>query len=302
MNYTLHQLQVFLKIAETKSITRAAEQLHLTQPAVSIQLKNFQDQFEIPLTEIISRRIHITDFGQEIAYAAGKILNEVYAINFKTMAFKGLLSGKLQISSVSTGKYVIPYLLAPFIKKNEGIELSIDVTNKVSVLHTLEKNAVDFALVSIKPEKLETESIELMENELVLVASMPNNKKVKAKDLSAMQLIFREEGSATRRMMEDYLKKHGIKSARRLELGSNEAVKQAVMAGLGVSIMPVIGIRNELFLKQLHIIKAEGLPLKTRWQLVWPKNKKHSPAASAFLQYLRTNKEKIIRDSLNQLI
>jgi DNA-binding transcriptional LysR family regulator len=298
MYYTLHQLQVFLKIAETKSITKAAEQLHLTQPAVSIQLKNFQDQFEIPLTEIIGRRIHITNFGHEIADAAGKILEEVHAINYKTMAFKGLLSGKLKISSVSTGKYVIPYLLAPFIQKHEGIELNIDVTNKASVLQTLERNEVDFALVSIKPEQLDTESIELMENELVLVSSKPKKKKIQASELDAMQLIFREEGSATRRMMEDYLKKFGIKSTRQLELNSNEAVKQAIMAGLGVSIMPIIGIKNELLLKQLHIIPSEGLPLKTRWQLVWPKKKKHSPAAIAFLNYLKANKDLIIKESL----
>ena len=140
-----------------------------------------------------------------------------------------------------------------------------------------------------------------MENELVLVSSISRKKKIKASELSSMQLIFREEGSATRRMMEDYLKKNGINSTRQLELNTNEAVKQAIMAGLGESIMPKIGIRNELFLKQLHIIQTEGLPLKTRWQLVWPKNKKHSPAANAFLQYLRTNKEQIIKESLIQL-
>lgn len=117
MNYTLHQLQIFLKIVETNSVTKASEELHLSQPAVSIQLKNFQDQFEIPLTEVVGRKIYITDFGKEIAQAADEIINQVYAINNKTLAYKGQLSGRLKISVVSTGKYVMPFFLTGFMKK-----------------------------------------------------------------------------------------------------------------------------------------------------------------------------------------
>jgi len=114
MNYTLHQLQIFLKVVETKSITKASEELHLTQPAVSIQMSNFQNQFEIPLTEVVGRKLYITAFGLEIAQIAQKIIDEVETINYKTMAFKGLLSGKLKLSVVSTGKYVMPYFLTDF--------------------------------------------------------------------------------------------------------------------------------------------------------------------------------------------
>ena len=130
MNYTLNQLRIFLKITQTESVTKAAEELHLTQPAVSIQLKNFQDQFDIPLTELVGRKIYITDFGKEIAEAAENILNQVNAINYKTQAYKGQLSGRLRISVVSTGKYVMPYFLSGFMKQHEGIELEMDVTNK----------------------------------------------------------------------------------------------------------------------------------------------------------------------------
>ncbi len=146
MNYTLNQLQVFLKIVQCKSVTRAAEELHLTQPAVSIQLKNFQDQFDIPLTEVVGRKIYITDFGMEIAQAAQRIINEVHAINYKTLAFKGQLSGKLKISVVSTGKYIMPFFLSSFMKEHPGLELEMDVTNKSSVIESLEKNEVDFVL------------------------------------------------------------------------------------------------------------------------------------------------------------
>ena len=134
MNYTLHQLQIFLKITQTKSITKAAEELFLSQPAVSIQLKNFQDQFDIPLTEVVGRKLYVTDFGKEIAIVAERILNEVQNINFKTLAFKGQLSGKLRLSVVSTGKYVIPFFLSEFLKEHDGIELVMDVTNKSKVI------------------------------------------------------------------------------------------------------------------------------------------------------------------------
>ena len=118
MHYTLHQLQIFLKVSQTKSVTKAAEELHLTQPAVSIQLRNFQDQFEIPLTELVGRKIYITDFGKEIAESAENILNQVYAINYKSSAFSGQLSGRLKISVVSTGKYVMPYFFSNFFIKD----------------------------------------------------------------------------------------------------------------------------------------------------------------------------------------
>ena len=154
MNYTLNQLQIFLKIVETQSVTKASEALHLTQPAVSVQLKKLQDQFDIPLTEIVGRRIYITDFGKEIAEAAQQILNQVYAINYKTLAYKGQLTGRLKISVVSTGKYVMPYFLSEFMYEHAGITLKLDVSCKNKVLASIGKNEVDFALVSLVPTQL----------------------------------------------------------------------------------------------------------------------------------------------------
>lgn len=169
MNYTLNQLEIFQKIVQTKSITKAADLLHLTQPAVSIQLKNLQDQFDIALTEKVGRQIYITDFGLEVAESIENILNQVYALNFKTMAFKGQLGGKLKISIVSTGKYVMPYFLTDFIRKHTRIELLMDVTNKSKVVESLKNNEVNFALVSILPEKVPVEKIDLLQNNLFLV-------------------------------------------------------------------------------------------------------------------------------------
>ncbi len=299
MNYTLHQLQVFLKITELKSITKASEALFLSQPAVSIQLKKFQDQFSIPLTEVVGRQLYVTDFGKEIAEAAQKIINEVQAINYKTLSFKGQIAGRLKISVVSTGKYVMPYFLSDFTKKNEGVDLIIDVTNKTSVVKSLEQNEVDFALVSVIPDKLNLERIQLMENKLFLIGNCKTtySKTMPLKKLLQVQpLIFREEGSATRNAMETYLKAKHIPAQKKMELTSNEALKQAIIAGLGNSIMPLIGIKNELKNGDLQIIKAKGLPLITNWNLVWLKSKKLSPTAFAYLEFINTEKNRIINE------
>lgn len=296
MNYTLHQLQVFLKITQTKSITKAAEELHLTQPAVSIQLKNLQDQFEIPLTEVVGRQLYVTDFGKEIALAAENIVNEAYSINYKTLAFKGILSGKLKISVVSTGKYVLPYFLSDFTNKNKGIELNMDVTNKFKVINSLKNNEIDFALVSTLPSGIEVETEVLLSNKLFLVSNQ-NNATIpaqKGKDyLSDYSLIYREDGSATRIAMENYLTRQGIQAKMKLQLTSNEAVKQAVIAGLGLSIMPLIGLKNELENDSIKIIPAKNLPIVTNWSLIWLKGKKMSPAANAYLEFIRKEKDRI---------
>lgn len=299
MNYTLHQLQVFLQVVESGSVTQAAEALHLTQPAVSIQLKNLQDQFEMPLTEVIGRKIYITEFGREMADAAARILEQVKAINDRTLAFKGQLSGRLKLSIVSTGKYVMPYFLTDFLHQHSGVELLMDVTNKSRVVESLAKNEVDFALVSILPVKPAVEKLDLLQNKLYLVGNQ-KLKSLSAKEqkefFTRQTLIFREPGSGTRQTMERFINKKQIMVPKKLELTSNEAVKQAVIAGLGFSIMPLIGIRNELQNRQMHIIPVRGLPIKTTWSLIWLKGKKHSLASQAFLDHLRSEKSRIVTE------
>lgn len=283
-------------VAKEGSVTKAAEKLNLTQPAVSIQLKNLQDQFEIPLTEIIKKRIYITDFGKKVAESAEKIINEVYAINYQGMAHKGYLTGRLKISIVSTAKYVMPYYLTDFLKRHPGIELEMDVTNKEKVLLSLENNEIDFALVSILPENVDVDKLDLISNKLYLVG----NKKVRSKGnfpikeiIQSHQLIYREKGSGTRQTMEKFLNKQNIRLLKNIELTSNEAVKQAVLAGIGISIMPIIGIRNELQNNELHVIPTKGLPIQTKWRLIWLKGKEHSPVANEYLKFLNSKSELI---------
>lgn len=302
MNYTLHQLQVFLKVTQCQSITKAAEELHLSQPAVSIQLKNFQDQFEIPLTEIIGRKLFVTDFGKEIAIAAEKIIEQVHAIDYKTQAFQGNLTGRLKISIVSTGKYIMPFFLADFLKLHPNVELVLDVTNKAKVIKSLEENKVDFSLVSLLPDHLKINKIALLPNNLYLVTNSEQQYTDSLYDLKVIEnipLILREEGSGTRQTMEQFMMMNQIKFNKKLKLTSNEAVKQAVIAGIGSSILPIIGIKNELANGTLQIIPVKGLPLKSTWNLIWQKNKKFSPVAEAYLAFLESNKQKIIAEKLD---
>ena len=238
MHYTLHQLHVFLKVAEKQSITLATKELHLSQPAVSIQLKKLQEQFDIPLVEVLGRQLYVTDFGREIEAASQKIIEEMDAIRLKTLAFKGMLAGTLQISVVSTGKYVMPYFVGDFLKEHPGIDLRMDVTNKTKVVESLLKNEVDFALVSVLPEDLKVRRVELMKNKLYLIRQFtePSIKSpLPEKSLENVSFIFREKGSATRQAMEKVIEELNIPMRKSMQLTSNEAVKQAVMAGLGYS-------------------------------------------------------------------
>lgn len=297
MNYTLNQLRIFLQIVKTRSITRAAEDLHLTQPAVSIQLRNLQEQFPMPLIEILNKKIFVTDLGREIAGTAEKILAEVQNISFKASALQNHLSGKLRVSVVSTGKYVAPYFVADFIGMQPAVDLLMDVTNKSQVLKSLAKNEVDFALVSVLPSNLKIEKVELLQNKLFLVGRPDAHLTREAYDRELLQkfpLIYREAGSGTRLVMEQFIRKNKIPVVKKMELTSNEAVKQAVIAGLGYSIMPLIGIRNELLNGQLQIIPVKGFPIRSTWHLIWLKGKKLSPVADAFLKHLSREKKNII--------
>ena len=297
MNFTISQLKIFLKVVEFGSITKAADELHLTQPAVSIQLKNFQKDFKYPLTEIVNKRLYVTDFGNIIANACENLLNELEIINYKSLGYSNNYTGKLKISIVSTGKYIMPYFLSKFLNQHPDIDLLMDVTNKSKVITNLEKNEIDFALVSILPENLNLVSLELMENQLYLVSNKEiydeiiNNKK----SIDSKPFIFREQGSSTRQLMEKYISKNKFRTNKKIELTSNEAVKQAVLAGIGISIMPLIGIKSEIANGKLKIIETKGLPIITKWRLVWLKEKKLSPIAQLYIDFLKNEKNNITK-------
>lgn len=182
MNYTLNQLQIFYKVVQLTSITKAAVELNLTQPAVSIQLKNFQDQFESPLVEILGKKVYVTDFGLEVAEKIELILNQVQAVSNLNKEKSKRLTGKLRIAVVSTGKYVMPYFLADFLRENSEVTLLMDVNNRAGVIQSIERNEVDLALVSVVPDKRYFESLELLPNNLYLVEKIQSRGKKAVKN------------------------------------------------------------------------------------------------------------------------
>lgn len=273
----------------------------MTQPAVSIQLKNLQAQFDIALTEVVGRKLYITDFGKELYRIANRILKEVASISYQTQNFKGMLSGRLKISVASTGKYVMPYYLKDFLQANPNIDLLMDVTNKTKVIKSLEHNEVDFSLVSVLPDTLDIEQEILLPNKLYLTSAANSEIEILKQSSKAvfdnLPLIYREEGSGTRVTMQRYFQKANIVPNVKLELTSSEAVKQAVMAGLGFSIQSILSIKNELKLKEIKIIRVKGLPLVENWRLIWLKQKKMSEVAKAFLIYIKQNKESVYKNN-----
>ncbi|MFM8565709.1 MAG: LysR family transcriptional regulator [Bacteroidota bacterium] len=290
MKYTLHQLEIFLRLSRTLSVTQAAEELNLSQPAVSIQLKNFQAHFPLPLTEIVHKRLYLTEFGRSVAKKAEEVIRSTQGVNQCLADYQGEISGNLRISTVSTGKYLAPYLIAPFANANPSVDICLSVSNKTQVMTELASNEVDLALISLKPD-MRLAEFPIMDNEFVLVgANPPVSGEVWSPDrLASISLLFREPGSATRQMMERYIQQHGLNVKMRLELSSNEAIKQSILAGLGYSIMPKVSVLSDLEQRNLFIQPVRGLPIRSYWSFVWPEGKKLSPQAQEFLDTVKTN-------------
>lgn len=286
MNFTFHQLKIYSEVVRQKSITKAAKNLNMTQPALSIQLKNFSSLFEFQLLERKGRSIKVTDYGHQIFKTAHELLEKATHMNYLTEAFRNLEAGSLRIASVSTGKYIIPYVVADFLEHYPKVDLNIQVSNKEDVVARMKDEDLDFALVSVIPNSVLVNEEVLFKNELFLVGNTPEFD-------SKRPLIYREKGSATRQAMDRYFRDSSPRKT--FELTSNEAVKQAVKAGLGHSILPRIGITHELAEKSLYIIPQKNLPIVTQWRIVYNKQKLLSPVAQTFLSYLKEHKEAIIK-------
>lgn len=294
MQYTLRQLEVFCAIARTQSFTKASEILNLSQPAVSLQFKAFSEQFDFNLFTAQGRRFTLTDFGQLIYSEATHILNSVEKLSHLNAIAKGQLSGTLRVSVVSTGKYIMPYLLSGFLSQHPKVDLQMDVTNRQQVVQSLLDNTVDFSLMNLIPDRMTLEHHTLMDNTLELVCSAEYRQTFDSVQFSENRFVFREHGSATRSAMEQYLKKRKAVPTRQLELASNEAVKQSLLAGLGVSILPRIGMLDELQKGKLVTLKAPDLPITSKWHLVWRNSAALSPLALAFLEHLKTHQQDLI--------
>ena len=290
MNITFRQLRLFLALAETGSVSAAARMVHVTQPTASMGLKEITDAVGVPLYEVVARKVHLTAMGQELAKTARAISTEWESFEQEVHGVKGLTQGKLRVAVVSTAKYFIPRILGTFCAKYPQIDISLEVLNRDGVVKRLEENLDDLYIMSQPPLHLDIEDEVFMPNPLLLVASKDHAlAKKKNFDISLLKnekFILREKGSGTRMATDVHLKRLKFKPDVRLELGSNEAIKQAVIGGLGIAVLSRYSLGDKSDQEAVAILKCKDFPIETSWHIVSPKGKKLSPIATIFKKHL----------------
>jgi len=290
MNVSLRQLQVFETVARLLSYTRAAAELHLTQPAVSMQVRQLEEEVGLPLFEKLGKQISLTEAGHELFHYSRTIDRSLQEMEEVVESLKGVSRGRLSIAVASTVNYFAPRLLAAFHQRYPGIGLQLDVTNRERLIHQLRENAVDMVLMGQPPQAVEVESEAFMDNPLVVIAP-PEHPLAREQAISVQRLaeevfVMREPGSGTRQAMERFFGEHGVAIRHGMQMTRNEAIKQAVRAGLGLSVVSVHTLELELEAGRLVIPDVEGFPRARQWHLVYRQGRRLSPAAQAFRRFV----------------
>ncbi len=299
---TFRQLEVFEAIARLGSFTRAAEELFLTQPTVSMQIKKLTEAVGLPLFEQVGKKIYLTDAGRALHKTSRDIFKHLSHFEMTVADIQGMKQGTLRLAVVTTAKYFAPRLLGPFCQQYPGIEVSLKVSNRERILERLADNQDDLYILGQPPEELEAESEPFLSNPLVVLAPVNHplvgKKKIPLARLAQEPFLLREPGSGTRMAVERLFAEHGLITKVRMELGSNEAIKQVIVGGLGVSVLS----QHTLALDapgQLAILDVEGFPIKRHWYVAYPSGKQLSVVARTFLDYLK-QASKQVNDVLNQ--
>ncbi|MCF8151902.1 MAG: LysR family transcriptional regulator [Burkholderiaceae bacterium] len=297
-NVTLRQLKIFEAVARHLSFSRAAEELHLTQPAVSMQVQSLEDQAGLPLTEQAGKKVRLTAAGEELARQARHIAEQLREAGEALAALKGVEAGHLKIGVVSTAKYFAPSLLAEFRHRHPGVEMQLIVNNRGTIVSHLADNSIDLAIMGTPPNAFDTVAKIFADHPLVFIAA-PNHplagkRHIDPKQLGAETLLIREPGSGTRSALERFLEEHKVTAGARMELGSNETIKQAVMAGLGLSFISEHTIGLERSVGRLVKLNVTGTPVKRQWRLVYRTDKRLMPAAIAFVDFMDSEGSRLI--------
>ena len=301
MHLTLQQLRLFESVVRNHSFTRAAEEMHLTQPAVSIQLKRLEEQVGLPLLENVGKKIFPTTAGKSMHAAAVDILNRVNDLHCEVESLKGDIKGPLQLAVVTTGEYFMPHLLGHFLQLHPGVVPSLEFTNRARLVERLMNNEDDFVVMGRIPENEDRlVSYPFLENILVFVAP-PDHPLAKRKGLTLQEVIQerflgREPGSGTRLALQRVLKETGLEMEPYMELGSSEAIKQAVLAGLGIGLLSLHSVRVEQAAGKLVVLNVSDFPIKRRWYAVHLKGKKLSLAAQSFLDFILEEGHRVLSD------
>ncbi len=291
MNVSFRQLRVFQAVAQHLSHTRASEELNLTQPAVSMQIRLLEEEVGLPLFEKLGKQICLTEAGRELYQYSRTIFAELEEAEAVLQSLRGLNRGTLNIAVASTVNYFAPRLLAVFHRRFPGIRLSLEVTNRQSLIRLLQSNELDLALMGQPPEQLDLDAEAFMDNPLVVIAPpdhpLVRERQIPLERLAQETFVIREPGSGTRAAMERYFAERGVKLQTGMQMTRNEAIKQAVRAGLGLSLVSGLTIELELETGRLAVLDVVGFPLRRRWYLVHRQGKRLSPAAAAFREFLR---------------
>lgn len=289
MHVTLRQLQVFEAVARLGSFSRAGEEIHVTQPAVSKQIRQLQEEVGMPLLEQVGRKVCLTDAGRELLAACSEWLDTWNRFEQSIADMKGLKQGRLRIAVVTTAKYFMPRVLGPFCTEYPGIDVTLEVINRNRLLERLGHNEDDLYVMGVPPDGWEIESQPLMENNLVVIAPrghrLAGRRRIPFAKLAAEAFIAREEGSGTRMTVERVFAERGVHFRVRMELGSNEAIKQAVAGGLGLAVLSQNTL-GDLAVEELAVLDVTGFPVRRSWYVVWPRGKQLSVVAGTFVDFL----------------
>lgn len=287
---TLHQLKVFEAAARHSSFTRAAEELFLTQPTVSMQVKQLSKAVGLPLFEQVGKRLYLTEAGQELLATCRDIFDRLAKFEMSIADLKGVKAGQLKLAVITTAKYVVPRLLGPFCQRYPGIDISLQVTNHEIILERFWQNLDDLYILSQSPDNSDVVMHSFLENPLVVLAPrnhpLAGEKNISLEKLEGEPFIMREPGSGTRQAVQKLFDKHGITVKVKLELGSNEAIKQAIAGGLGISVLSSHTLALEGQNSQITILDVESFPIERYWYVVYPSGKQLSVVARTFFDYL----------------
>jgi len=298
---SLRQLQVFESVARNLSHSRAAAELYLSQPAVSMQIKQAESAVGLPLFEQVGKKLHLTAAGTELLHYARSMLQLMQEMESVFDEIKGLERGHLNISVVSTANYFMPQLLAKFIQAHPKIHVSLSVANRDAVLKQLTENIADFAIMGQPPEGTEMRAEIFMENPLVVIAApthpLAHSKKIQPRQLVSETFLLREQGSGTRGVVERFFASHKLALPIHMEMDTNEAIKQSVQAGIGIGIISSHGIELELETKRLVILDVDRFPIVRHWYIVHRKDKRPSTAAHEFERFLLDESQIMMRQN-----
>ena len=290
MHITFRQLTVLEAVARNLSFTKAAEELHLTQPAVSMQIKQIEESIGLPLFEQIGKKVFLTEAGTEMYNYCRAIQQQLEEAEHVIENLKGVKQGRLSIAVASTANYFAPKILAAFNKEHESVKINLDVNNREGLLKHLSNNDTDVVIMGKPPADMELEAEWFMENPLVCISApdhrLVDTNNVPIRELQKETFILREEGSGTRIAIEKFFMEKGYELATTINMNSNEAIKQAVQAGLGLGIVSIHTLELELELKRLAIINVENFPILRHWYIVYRKGKRLTPIAKAFKDFV----------------